>query len=527
MALNLRNALVDNTNPADTLAFVQRHVARGSFTAAQLAAQSSLKMIDGNSIPITSFTSGTNTLVLLSSAQSNAVNADNQAGNGLVHVMDTIMAAGVPSSDATTTSASSSSMTTRSQNDAMTSSMTTTTTSTPTPSTTVAASTGIDMLQPTEWEPTSLTLSSGVLSLDGRAGVRLASLPASSGALTILLEFTATSRGYLLSRTDGLTRYYALFASTSTMRLDFSPATGPLQSVSFNASVLDGERRQAALVIDDDEVTLHLDGAVFTQTLSASVQDCTASSLGCVLALGENVQVVSSQLALTGSLSIAFYYRVALTASEVERVFETFISPTLPPLTTTMMASTTPAVVAVDVLRGLTSVSEPQANAVTVPISGAVIFDGQNVLRVTELPPVATNDRLSLSVNFTLARAASSYLISKSNAAGNIRYYAIFASNNSVTVSFKSTASASTTTREFTSAIALDDGRVHSVVMEISFELSVTIDGVRQTASLPSNFELEDCASGIDCVLYLGARATVIGPQARLTGSLHMVELEV
>jgi hypothetical protein len=194
--------------------------------------------------------------------------------------------------------------------------------------------------------------------------------------------------------------------------------------------------------------------------------------------------------------------------------------------TSTRTTTTTPArrfdflVNAVDVLDP--SLVAPPATGVTVQADGGVLFVGV-AGQLLSTPPRLQSSEWTMSVDVTQVNGVGGYLLASTDAAGFVRYAALYSGTTRMTLYYYTVAG---TRRSVRFATTIADGQRHSVTLAVSGSTAVLL--VDRAAPLTAELVLDGgvttavCGNADGCSFVLGARADATSTTAfMLSGILH------
>ena len=183
----------------------------------------------------------------------------------------------------------------------------------------------IDLLDPNLNSSPLQPSSKGAYTFSGVQGFQIkAGVPSPSSSFSVTVEFTMLNNtfGYLMAKSDGSLRFYALYYSNTAKLLYFYYALeqGSQRQLTFSSTLNDGKRHAILFSMDDGQLTFVLDGETLAQTLFASdLGDCELNAtLSCQLHVGQRAGILSTAsptLIMTGTIhSLQLYPCTALTA---------------------------------------------------------------------------------------------------------------------------------------------------------------------------------------------------------------------
>jgi hypothetical protein len=347
------------------------------------------------------------------------------------------------------------------------------------------------------------TLVDGDVYLQGATGI---SLPAqfvvsnTGFSLHVTFKTTVGASGYLLAKTAAVypgnaTRnvFYALRMRTDA-RISFvylAQGSGVSASVDFALTfpVNDAQWHTLVLTVSGVVVSLRVDGgALSVATLARPVADCVpGSAAGCRLTVGDSG--LGDTRALVGFIRNArvFFRRlVTVTSTDV-------------PINASSVAD------AVIVARSLTLL--PGASGLVHVFNGSRA-DENTAFGALAAVQAARPGYFSLTVTVQMPGNSSGYVLSKSNAQGTLRYFALYADQLGVRWYYKSTTA--NTLQLIAWGQRIDDGAFHRLAVVVNrTHVALYVDlGLVGGAAQLLNGTLDDCSMpSASCRLVMGARA--------------------
>jgi hypothetical protein len=129
-----------------------------------------------------------------------------------------------------------------------------------------------------------------------------------NSAVRFSINATQHGPGYLFAKTDasGVLRYYALYASSTQLRLYYRSAVGGDTILFENSSIADGLPHQIDLVISQRDAALFIDSVhASTSMLRGPLIDCGRRAPNCAFRVGQRRGGITPAFNFTGTITSA------------------------------------------------------------------------------------------------------------------------------------------------------------------------------------------------------------------------------
>ena len=298
------------------------------------------------------------------------------------------------------------------------------------------------------------------------------------------------------SHTPTLTHTHSLSLSLSLSR--------PLSSlcccsvVHFPVDLADGKVHLLLLSVSAPSARLVVDGELIaTRDVGVdTLSDCSPAGINCLLYIGQRSSVAGGAFRFSGQIFLADLYPTEALAGFPYGLIS-------------------PSAVAFDLLRPRVH----DAALTPVDASGAYAFPGDTALTLTSMPSIAAN--MTVVVDVEQAAGTAGYVFAKTGA-GGVRYWALYASSftNTVTLFYRTRGSDAQRSLRF--AYDLSSSEIRTVTVAVAgARVVVEVDG-EEVGAANIGGVLDDCTLGPDCTFTVGSRVDASGNAAVFfTGTIH------
>ena len=319
-------------------------------------------------------------------------------------------------------------------------------------------------------------LGDGSVRFDGTSSVSLDRFPEPLGniwSLRAWVKQTVGTSGYIFAKTDasGAARHLALYSSVRRGLIFYYTALGRTYRTVFNAVVVgDGLMHQIMLLARARRLVLVVDTTVYEGTMVATPSDdCSEPSSECFFHIGQRMSASGGAHRYSGVIySLTFW-----SAQWLRRDSQ-----------------------------------DPHELDLLVSVGGSPVqFDGLYGHRIAQFRAIEGTS-FSLSLRFTALAGSRGYLVAKSNAAGDVRHYALYGNADSLQFYYRAQGDeANYRSAEF--QINAFDGAEHTIRLAVSDNIAQLHFDQAEADVRTLVGRVEDCGppDDDDCVLYIGQRA--------------------